>query len=196
MRTVKSYQGQRSVTHDYWAATTAGQLSCESHLERHHAMLMDFDPQVAALSRQPFRLFWPGRRGRRGHVPDFFARLDDGGDLVVNVRPDQAGRRGGVRSHRAGLRIRWMGLPPGGSDQSGAAGERQVAGGLPAPAQPPGTQPRCSPSSSPVIPDVRRNTAAARSRTSRCSPCISSRNFWSNGSVRSVKTGPRLSSPC
>ncbi|MFF1421568.1 TnsA-like heteromeric transposase endonuclease subunit [Streptomyces sp. NPDC058280] len=88
VRTVKSYQGQKSVTRGYWAATTAGQLSCESHLERHHAMLMDFDPQVTALAGQPFRLFWPGRRGRRGHVPDFFARLDDGGGLVVDVRPD------------------------------------------------------------------------------------------------------------
>ncbi|MEV0987813.1 TnsA-like heteromeric transposase endonuclease subunit [Streptomyces sp. NPDC049949] len=88
VRTVKSYQGQRSVTRDYWAATTAGHLSCESHLERHHAMLMDFDPQVTALAGQPFRLFWPGRRGRRVHVPDFFARLNDGGGLVVDVRPD------------------------------------------------------------------------------------------------------------
>ncbi|MDJ0342143.1 TnsA-like heteromeric transposase endonuclease subunit [Streptomyces sp. H10-C2] len=89
VRTVKSYKGQRSVTRDYWAATTARQLSCESHLERHHAMLMDFDPQVTGLVGQPFRLFWPGRRGRRGHVPDFFARLDDGGGLVVDVRPDE-----------------------------------------------------------------------------------------------------------
>ncbi|MGW2815615.1 hypothetical protein [Streptomyces sp. NPDC001415] len=45
------------MTRDYWAATTAGQLPCESHLERHHAMLMDFDPQVTGLVGQPFRLF-------------------------------------------------------------------------------------------------------------------------------------------
>ncbi|MGK5628911.1 TnsA-like heteromeric transposase endonuclease subunit [Streptomyces sp. URMC 123] len=88
VRTVKSYEGQKSVTRDYWTATTAGQLSCESHLERHHAMLMDFDPRVTVLVGQPFRLFWPGPRGRRGHVPDFFARLDDGGGLVMDVRPD------------------------------------------------------------------------------------------------------------
>ncbi|MFG2844184.1 TnsA-like heteromeric transposase endonuclease subunit [Kitasatospora sp. NPDC048296] len=88
VRTVRSYPGQRSVTRDYWVATTGGTVSCESHLERHHAMLLDFDPQVRGLVGQPFRLFWPGRRGGRGHVPDFFARLGDGGGLVVDVRPD------------------------------------------------------------------------------------------------------------
>lgn len=88
VRTVRSYHGQRSVTRDYWVATTGGTVSCESHLERHHAMLLDFDPQVRGLVGQPFRLFWPGRRGGRGHVPDFFARLGDGGGLVVDVRPD------------------------------------------------------------------------------------------------------------
>lgn len=88
VRAVRSYPGQRSVTHDYWVATTGGTVSCESHLERHHAMLLDFDPRVRGLVGQPFRLFWPGRRGGRGHVPDFFARLGDGGGLVVDVRPD------------------------------------------------------------------------------------------------------------
>ncbi|MFF3431363.1 TnsA-like heteromeric transposase endonuclease subunit [Streptomyces sp. NPDC002602] len=88
VRAVKSYPGQGSVTRDYWSATTGGQLSCESQLERHHAMLLDFDPKVTGLAAQPFRLFWPGSRGRRGHVPDFFARLANGGAVVMDVRPD------------------------------------------------------------------------------------------------------------
>ena len=88
VRTVRSYRGQGSVTRDYWAATTGGPVSCESQLERHHAMLLDFDPLVTGLAAQPFRLWWPGVRGRRGHVPDFFARLADGGGLVVDVRPE------------------------------------------------------------------------------------------------------------
>jgi hypothetical protein len=52
-------------------------------------MLLDFDPQVAAIAAQPFRLRWDDtRRGRgRGHVPDFFARLTDGTGVVVDVRP-------------------------------------------------------------------------------------------------------------
>jgi hypothetical protein len=89
VRAVRSYPGQKSVTRDYWAATTSGPLSCESHQERHHAMLLDFDPRVRGLVGQPFRLFRPGRRGRRGHVPDFFVRWDDGGGLVVDVRWDE-----------------------------------------------------------------------------------------------------------
>lgn len=88
VRTVRTYAGQKSVTRQYWAATTRGPLLCESHLERHRAMLLDFDPQVTGLAAQPFRLFWPTRRGRRGHVPDFFARRADGEGLVADVRPD------------------------------------------------------------------------------------------------------------
>ncbi|MFJ9752798.1 TnsA-like heteromeric transposase endonuclease subunit [Streptomyces chartreusis] len=87
VRKVRTYPGQKSVTRQYWAATTRGPLLVESQLERHHAMLLDFDPQVTGLAAQPFRLFWPTRRGRRGHVPDFFARADGEG-LVVDVRPD------------------------------------------------------------------------------------------------------------
>ena len=52
-------------------------------------MLMDFDPagNVSGVAAA-FRLYWPGRRGRLGHVPDFFARLADGIGAVVDVRPD------------------------------------------------------------------------------------------------------------
>nr|WP_167546340.1 TnsA-like heteromeric transposase endonuclease subunit [Streptomyces zinciresistens] len=88
VRKVRTYDGQRSVTRDYWSTTIRKALACESRLERDHAMLMDFDPQVEGLVSQPFRLFWPGRRGRLGHVPDFFARLADGTGVVVDVRPD------------------------------------------------------------------------------------------------------------
>jgi hypothetical protein len=88
VRTVRSYPTQRSIRRDYWVAMTRSRIVCESHLERHHAMLMDVDPTVVALAAQPFRLYWPGARGRRGHVPDFFARRSDGTGVVVDVRPD------------------------------------------------------------------------------------------------------------
>ncbi|WP_167349433.1 hypothetical protein [Streptomyces durhamensis] len=55
-RTVRTYPGQNSVTRQSWAATTRGPLLVESQLERHHAMLLDFDPQVTGLAAQPFRL--------------------------------------------------------------------------------------------------------------------------------------------
>ncbi|MEU5076830.1 TnsA-like heteromeric transposase endonuclease subunit [Streptomyces asoensis] len=51
-------------------------------------ILMDCDPQVAGLVSQPVRLLWPTRRGRLGHVPDFFGRRVDGTGVVVDVRPE------------------------------------------------------------------------------------------------------------
>ncbi|MFG3117546.1 TnsA-like heteromeric transposase endonuclease subunit [Streptomyces sp. NPDC048197] len=94
VRTVRTYAGQKSVTRQCSAAPMRGPLLVESQLERHHAMLLDFDPRMMGLAVQPFRLFWPTRRRRRGHVPDFFARhadgegQTDGEGLVVDVRPD------------------------------------------------------------------------------------------------------------
>jgi hypothetical protein len=52
-------------------------------------MLMDFDPEVAAVSSQPFWLWWRDGKGRsRRHAPDFFARRADGTAVVADVRPD------------------------------------------------------------------------------------------------------------
>ena len=52
-------------------------------------MLLDFDPQVAGISSQPFWLRWPGEGGRPvSHAPDYFARMRDGSGLVLDVRAD------------------------------------------------------------------------------------------------------------
>ena len=48
----------------WWYFATAGaHVGFESWLERDHLMLMDFDPDVRAVSSQPFWLRWP-RRGQ------------------------------------------------------------------------------------------------------------------------------------
>jgi hypothetical protein len=61
----------------------------ESWLERDQLMLLDFDPGVVGIASQPFRLSWRDAAGvRRRHVPDYFARLEDGSGLVVDVRAD------------------------------------------------------------------------------------------------------------
>jgi hypothetical protein len=60
----------------------------ESWVERDVVMMLDFDPAVTAFSSQPFWLSWPGEEGERRHAPDFFARLADGGGVVIDVRPD------------------------------------------------------------------------------------------------------------
>ncbi|CAO5151927.1 hypothetical protein FAIPA1_140127 [Frankia sp. AiPs1] len=76
VRDFPSYRGQRHFPGLYWSATSRRHVGFESWLERDHAMLLDFDPQVVGFASQPFWLRGrdgsPGRR--RSHAPDFFAR--------------------------------------------------------------------------------------------------------------------------
>jgi hypothetical protein len=73
----------------WWMASTGRHVGFESWLERDHLMLLDFGPDVTAVSSQPFWLRWQGEDGRdRRHAPDFFVRLADGAGVVVDIRPD------------------------------------------------------------------------------------------------------------
>lgn len=72
----------------WWSATNGRHVGYESWVERDVAMMLDFDPAVTCFSSQPFWLYWLDEKGQRRHAPDFFARLADGGGVVVNVRPD------------------------------------------------------------------------------------------------------------
>lgn len=92
VRRFSSYRGRSSNTGWYWAETTRSLVGFESWLERDRAMLLDYDPRVTGLASQPFRLTWLGARRRISHTPDYFARLEDGAGVVVDVRP--AGRIG------------------------------------------------------------------------------------------------------
>jgi len=129
-RSFPSFKGQRNFPGLWWSATTGEHVGYESWLERDVAMLLDFDPQVVGFAAQPFRLLWPGERGERRHVPDFFARRKDGTGVVVEVRPDHlvdpktatvfeatatACREAGWRFHRTGgppavlaANMRWL----------------------------------------------------------------------------------------
>lgn len=70
----------------WWCATNRCHVGFESWLERDHVIRLDFAPDVVGLSSQPFWLSWDdGAHGRR-HVPDYFARLVDGGALVIDCR--------------------------------------------------------------------------------------------------------------
>lgn len=51
-------------------------------------MCLDFERDVVGFASQPFWLHWPTGSGWRRHAPDFFARLEDGGAVVVDVRAD------------------------------------------------------------------------------------------------------------
>lgn len=62
-RSFPAYRGQRNWTGWYWSVTCAGHIGYESWLERDHAMLLDFDPDVMGVASQPFMLSWSGRTG-------------------------------------------------------------------------------------------------------------------------------------
>ncbi|MGP4105146.1 TnsA-like heteromeric transposase endonuclease subunit [Nonomuraea sp. KM90] len=89
VREFVSYRGQRHFPGLYYAATMDAHVGFESWLERDHAMLLDFDPQVVGFASQPFWLWWRDETSRRerSHAPDFFARTADGTALVIDCRP-------------------------------------------------------------------------------------------------------------
>jgi hypothetical protein len=89
VRSFGSFRGQRSFQGLWWFETTGEHVGFESWVERDAVMLLDFDPDVVAVSSQPFCLRWAGQPGARRHVPDFFARLADGSAVVIDVRPDE-----------------------------------------------------------------------------------------------------------
>ncbi len=80
--------GQRHFPGWWWSATTGRHVGYESWLERDHAMMLDFDPEVSAFASQPFWLRWLEAGKARRHAPDYFARLADGTAVVVDVRAD------------------------------------------------------------------------------------------------------------
>jgi hypothetical protein len=80
--------GQRHFPGWWWSAKTGRHVGYESWLERDHAMMLDFDPNVVGFSSQPFWLSWAGQSGARRHAPDYFARLADGTGVVIDVRAD------------------------------------------------------------------------------------------------------------
>jgi hypothetical protein len=88
VREFPSYRGQRSFPGWYFAACMGRHVGFESWLERDQLMMLDFSPQVRAFAAQPFWLLWPSSGRTRRHAPDFFARLEDGTGVVVDVRAD------------------------------------------------------------------------------------------------------------
>lgn len=88
-RRFPSYRGQRSFSGQWYLACSGEHVGYESWLERDQLMALDADPDVVAVSSQPFWLHWIGEDGCPvRHAPDFFARLRDGTAVVVDVRAD------------------------------------------------------------------------------------------------------------
>jgi hypothetical protein len=135
VRSFGSFQGQRSFQGSWWFATTGEHVGFESWVERDAVMLLDFDPDVVAVSSQPFWLRWAGQPGARRHVPDYFARLADGSAVVIDVRPDELVGADDAEvfaaTQRACAGVGW-GYRRVGVADAGAGGERALAVGLPA----------------------------------------------------------------
>ncbi len=88
VRGFASFRGQSHFPGLWWFSSAGDHVGFESWLERDVVMLLDADPTVAAVVSQPFWLSWPGGGRRIRHAPDFFARLRDGGAVVIDVRAD------------------------------------------------------------------------------------------------------------
>jgi len=76
VREFPSYPGRRGFPGLWWSSTMRDLVGFESWLERDRLMLLDFSPEVAAFSSQPFWLTWPAGTKKRRHAPDYFARED------------------------------------------------------------------------------------------------------------------------
>lgn len=133
VRSFPSYPGQRNYPGWYWSATMGRRVGFESWVERGHLVALDFDPEVTAIASQPFWLSWRTPAGKvRRHAPDFFARLADGGALVIDSRPLEvadAGDREAFAAARAacGL-LGWGYAVCGEMDPVVAANHRWIAG--------------------------------------------------------------------
>ena len=88
VRSFPSFKGQRNYPGWYWSATMGRLVGFESWVERGHLVALDFAPEVTAIVPQPFWLCWRSPAGKVSrHAPDFYARLADGGALVIDSRP-------------------------------------------------------------------------------------------------------------
>ncbi|KMS79940.1 hypothetical protein ACH49_10380 [Streptomyces leeuwenhoekii] len=103
----------------YYSATMRDHVGYESWLERDRLILLDRDPQVKAISSQPFWLRWHDGRRQRRHAPDYFVRLAAGRAQVVDVRAeedmDERTREAFAATERActavGWQFEWAGRP-------------------------------------------------------------------------------------
>jgi len=89
VRISPSYRRQGHWPGLYWCATTEAFVPYESRLELSRLLLLDFDTDVVAVSAQPFRLHFPHGTVEHSHVPDFFVRLANGRERVVDVKPSR-----------------------------------------------------------------------------------------------------------
>jgi hypothetical protein len=87
-REIPSYAGQHHTPGHYWSAATDRMVGYESYLESKWMKLIDFDPNTAAFSAQPFTIEAQDAEGDWEHTPDMFVRRRNGSALLVDVKDD------------------------------------------------------------------------------------------------------------
>lgn len=114
-------KGRRTAPGWWWSATDRRLVHYGFKTMRTQVMMLDRDPQVAALACRPVELMWRGRGGRTvSHAPHLMARLADGSGLLLDcANRFGAGRRLVRRAAHvegaaaaAGWRYRLVGPPP------------------------------------------------------------------------------------
>lgn len=87
IRKFPSYRGRVAHQGRYWFSRTRSHVKFESRFEMAALMTLDHRADVKAVSSNPFWLLWPSGAKPVRHAPDFFVRLQDGGVLIVDVKP-------------------------------------------------------------------------------------------------------------
>jgi hypothetical protein len=133
VRSFPSYKGQRNYPGWFWSSKMRKHVGFESWVERGHLVALDFAPEVTAIVSQPFWLCWRTPAGKPArHAPDFFARLADGGALVIDSRPrdvaDDEDRQAFAATRQACEMLGWTYAVCGAMDPVVAANHRWIAG--------------------------------------------------------------------
>lgn len=84
-----SYRKQKNLPGLYWFETTGRHVIYESLLEMSVLQMLDFDPDVVAVTAQPFQMLLPLGPKPKRYVPDYFVRLLSGHGRVVEVKPSK-----------------------------------------------------------------------------------------------------------
>jgi hypothetical protein len=111
-RRIPAYRNQGHTPGRYWSATTGELVEYETFLESKWLTLLDFDPHVVGFASQPLQFHAVDTDGAWSHVPDVFARRDDGSSLLVDVKnpellDDSAVRLQASRTARLCERLGW-----------------------------------------------------------------------------------------
>jgi len=81
------HKTQKHIPGFFWVSQVNDLVWYESRLEMIILKQLDFTQKIKAILPQPFCLHFSSDEKRRRHIPDFLIWLEDGQQLLVNVKP-------------------------------------------------------------------------------------------------------------